>query len=624
MGADPNVFALFNHPSVELLDPFELQRRKLAVANALAAQQIQQQQIATGAIALQNAQRDQAADEAFRAAYGDPRGIRAGVPAPGVPVSNALAAPGAPAGPPASVLPGSPGPGSSAWSPETASPALAAAPDVPPAPAAGTPSAGPGEPSTAPHELPDQEILHLLGASKGYALITARNAAREKQASYEKAAGEVESHDRDYWGSLGYAVKAANYDPGVLRATISQAIADKKQNTPQFQALIGALRSGDGSAVQGLVEQAIAASPEQQKALTERTNAASRTAEVGNQTRKTDQELFTQRMSSAGQILSTTRSKAEWDDALSRIEDPKVKTEFSKIGWSPEAPARARQLGLTSEQQQTAAQAGVTAAEAARHNRVDEGIQSLRASLEKQRLNWEQGGGATVDNPVYMQGVIDGTIQLNPRDKNFAIVSAAAKKQDPTWSSDRYNNRMHYYQSVTSGALGRQLTSINQGLAHLGEYKAASDRVGFIGAAAPGLGKISGDVQALNDATDTTGHELTSMFAQGQGTEGQSHQTQQNLRSWSQDARNKGVNQYANLIGGRVRAVAKQHAAATGEAFPVDRFIDSAAVDFLKSQGVDVYKIADDESKSYLRSAGGGGAAPAPVPGAPGRNRGNF
>jgi hypothetical protein len=618
--ASANVFSLFNHPNVELLDPYELQRRKFAIANALAAQQIQQQQIQTGAIGLEQAQRDQAADAALRAAMGggDPRAVRAGVPAPGVP-APAGAPPPTPA---ASVLPGA-APGSAAWSPGLAAPALA------PPPAGGDAStSGPGEmlasgassPAAAappaPHELSDQEILGLMGA-KGYGLITARNAAREKQAAYQKAAGEVELHDRDYWGSLAYAVQHSGGDPGVLQATLSQAAADGKQNTPQFQAIAGALRSGDGALVQSLISQAIAASPEQQKALFERTNAESRKAEVGNQTRKTDQELFTQKLASTGQLLSTTRSKAEWDDVLGRVDDPKVKAEFAQIPWSPQAPAAARQKGLNPEQQTQAGQAAINAAEAARHNKVDEGLRSVQVGLEKQRLDWERGGGATVDNPLYMQGVVNGTIQINPRDKNFAAISAAAKAQDPTWSSDRYNNRMHYYQSITSGTLGRQLTSLNQGLAHLGEYKAASDRVGMVGAMTPGLGRVSGDVQALNDATDTAGHELTTMFAQGKGGEAETFQTQRNLRSWTQDARNTGVKQYANLIAGRVRAVAKQHAAATGEAFPVDRFIDSAAIDFLKSQGVDVYQIADDESKSYLAKSAGGGGAPAAAAPAP-------
>jgi hypothetical protein len=70
-------------------------------------------------------------------------------------------------------------------------------------------------------------------------------------------------------------------------------------------------------------------------------------------------------------------------------------------------------------------------------------------------------------------------------------------------------------QSVTSGALGRDLTSINQGLAHLGEYKAASDRVGILGAVTPGAGMISGDVRAFMNARDTSGHELTTMFNSG-------------------------------------------------------------------------------------------------------------
>jgi hypothetical protein len=120
--ASANVFSLFNHPNVELLDPYELQRRKLSIANALAAQQIQQQQIQTGAIGLEQAQRDQAADAALRAAMGggDPRAIRAGLPGPGVPAPAAAPPPPTPA----SLLPGA-APGSAAWSPGLAAPALA-------------------------------------------------------------------------------------------------------------------------------------------------------------------------------------------------------------------------------------------------------------------------------------------------------------------------------------------------------------------------------------------------------------------------------------------------------------------------------------------------------------------
>jgi hypothetical protein len=210
-----------------------------------------------------------------------------------------------------------------------------------------------------------------------------------------------------------------------------------------------------------------------------------------------------------------------------------------------------------------------------------------------------------------MAGVVDGTIQINPRDKNFAATEAAAKAIDPTWSADRFNNRKSYMQSVTSGALGRDLTSINQGLAHLGEYKAASDRVGVMGAVTPGAGMVSGDVRAFLNARDTSGHELTTMFNSGSGTQSETHQTQGNLNSWTQDARNTGVNQYAKLIAGRIRAVAKKHVSATGQPFPVDQFIDSSAIDFLKSQGVDVYKLAADESQTWLKSHSGGGAPPA-------------
>src|SRR4051794_16331423 len=107
MAIDAGVYGLFGHPTTELLDPFEQQRRGLAIQNALAAQQIQGQQIAGGALALDQQQRAIAsADQtrnALRAYYTGGGAVPGGSPAPPDPTAPAL--------------PAGPGPGSVAWDP---------------------------------------------------------------------------------------------------------------------------------------------------------------------------------------------------------------------------------------------------------------------------------------------------------------------------------------------------------------------------------------------------------------------------------------------------------------------------------------------------------------------------
>src|SRR3954469_18051985 len=97
MASDAGIYSLANRPTVELLDPFEIQRRRLAIQNALAAPQIQQQQAEQGSMALAAARSEQSTEEAFRAQFALPQAAAA--------PASALAAP-AGAGP----VPGDPFP----------------------------------------------------------------------------------------------------------------------------------------------------------------------------------------------------------------------------------------------------------------------------------------------------------------------------------------------------------------------------------------------------------------------------------------------------------------------------------------------------------------------------------
>lgn len=604
MAIEAGVYGLFGHPTTELLDPFELQRRRLSIQNALAAQQLQGQQIAGGALALDQQQRAIAQQEQTRNAL---RAYYLG----GTPAAAPGADPGAPA-PPAPALPAGPGPGSAAWDPAAAAPAIAAAP---PAPAAAPPPGGAPPAAAAPAALSTEvpSIASLIKA--GVDPI----AAAGVQESFQKAAKETAdiqaARDKsseamnNYGSHMAAALVKSGFNPGVLASQLEHFASMGPQQAQSAQQ----------------IRQLFATDPERGKAFLtslagstkEARDAAAREQEVASTAGKNNEETLDMQIKRGGGLLGSTRDKLSYTTAYNSLPADVRKLYTAPEDWTPATAAEARQRGMTGAEQVTTAQTAASAAEAARHNKVDEGIRALEASLSRQRLDWEKTGGASLDNPVYMQGVVDGTIQINPRDKNFAETEARAKAIDKTWSADRFNNRKAYMQSVTSGQLGRELTSINQGLAHAGEYKAASDRVGVVGAITPGAAMVSGDVRAFLNARDTVGHEFTTMFNQGSGTQSETHQTQQNLNSWTQSARNQGVNEYAKLISGRVRALAKKHTSATGEPFPVDQFIDSSAVDFLKSQGVDVYKVAADESASWLKSHGGGGAPPAAGAAAP-------
>lgn len=602
MAIDAGVYGQFGHPTAELLDPFEMQRRKLAIANALAAQQIQGQQIQTGALDLQERQRAIASAEQTRNAL---RAWATGGAAPG----------GAPPADPAAAVPPGPGPGSVAWDPGAAAPAIAAAPP------AAAPGGMPANTATGAASGPGAAPLSTEVPSIGSLINSGVDpiAAPGVQESFQKAAKETATiqdlRDKsnaamnNYASHMASAAQKSGFNPGVLSAQLDHFASMGPQYAQSAQQ----------------IRQLFATDPERGKAFltslagstAEGRAAASREDEVAASTAKSGEETLDMQIKRGGGLLGSTKDKLSYSTAYNSLPPDVRKLYPSPENWTPATAAEARQRGMSGAEQVTTAQTAASSAETARHNKVEEGIRNLEASLSRQRLDWEKTGGASLDNPVYMQGVVDGTIQINPRDKNFAETEARAKALDPTWSADRFNNRKAYMQSVTSGALGRDLTSINQGLAHLGEYKAASDRVGVMGAVTPGAGMFSGDVRAFLNARDTSGHELTTMFNSGAGTQTETHQTQGNLNSWTQSARNEGVNQYAKLIAGRVRAVAKKHVSATGQPFPVDQFIDSSAIDFLKSQGVDVYKVAADESQSWLKSHDGGGGAPAAAGAAP-------
>ena len=561
MASDAGIFGLANRPTVELIDPFTQRMRALGYRNALAAQDIQGQQIEQGQMALEAARQSQTQDAQFRALYG-------GGAAPGT---------GAPP-----VMP-PPGPAPDA--------ALANAVTGDPAPSGTAPGGAP-----AAHEVSDDQILAIYGP-KGYGLISARQNANKAATEHRELLGKVQKQQTDYWASLAAGLDAVGYEPGAVAGALSQAAAHGYADSPEFQLFLKTAQENPAG-LPVLARQAIAASPDAQKSIAD--------------TAKTGAETAQQQLVNAGGLLGSTRDQRSYTTAYNRLE-PELRQLFtSPAQWTPAASADARQRGMTAEQQ-------TTAAEAAQRDAQTAANENARLGLERERLSFDKSGGGSLQDPNYLAGVVRGEIQINPRDKNYAAISAAAKAIDSSWTSDRFSTAQHYRQSLTSGPESRTLGAINQGVSHIGELEIASQNLGHNPMQyAPGfVGNWSGDVKRYKDSLSTAGAEIASMLAKGQATQHEHDLAIHNLDSGSPSARGEGIDQYAKLIGGRIRQMAKAHAAATGEIFPVERYIDSDAIDTLKKHDVDAFAIAEKEKPTWMKAKNTAIAGVAPANGAP-------
>lgn len=385
--ASAAVFSLANHPSTELLDPYEIQRRRLSIQNALAAQQLQQQQIAGGAIALDQQQRAIAQQEQTRNAL---RAYYLGTAAPGTPAPGGVP-PAAPPPQQASVLPGGPGIGSSAWSPEIASPAMA--PALPPAEPAPVPAPGGAPPAVPPapaqqaapvsQELPTVGSLIQAGVDPIAApgVLESFTKAAKETAEIQAARDKSNEALQNYASHMAAGVLKSGVNPAVLAASL-QHFASMGPQYAQTAQHIASVFQQDPEAGKRLLEQTAVSSKEGR-------DAYSREQEVAATKSKADRENTDADVKQAGAILATVPNKEAWGAVLSRY-SPEVRARFADIPWSQQAPAIAQQRGMSSQEQVTTAETSARDKEAGRHNKAQESIERDKAQTEKSKVVWEQ------------------------------------------------------------------------------------------------------------------------------------------------------------------------------------------------------------------------------------------
>jgi hypothetical protein len=470
MASDAGIYGLANRPTTEALDPFEIARRRLSIQNALAAQQIQQQQIQTGAIGLENAQRDQAAEAAFRAQFMTPA-------APGVPaVPNALA--------PAAMLPAGPGPGSAAWSPAAAS--VLPAPGGMPVNGAPGADSGPGgmlaspAPGAAPGatktpagvtlgDIPDSALYASFG-SKAPGIIKARDEAAAAVATRQQKLGEVREQDQKFWGMLAGGWEHGNYDPRMIPGMLQIAAGHGLTGSPEFQQFAQLAQSGDMEGLKRLASLAI--TPDIRKTISE--SGAAAALATGRKDENTQKNV-----QNAGAFLSTVRDQGAWDKYLGELakEDPAAAAKFADIPWSKNAPAIAQQRALSAEQQVTTAETAKRDKATATYQQGELDARRAELALNRSKTEFDQGA-------IQRAGEALGHGELT-RLKDIASLRGdqrlqiydIAKRVNPNFNLSEVDRQIKNEDYYANGKGADSLRSFNTFLEHGG---AASDAVNQI------------------------------------------------------------------------------------------------------------------------------------------------
>lgn len=363
MASDASIYQLANRPTVDLMNPLDLIARQSAIRNSLASGQLQDLQ-------LEEAKRTQAADAQFRAL------VMGGgqAPAPGA-MMPAAAAPAAPMAAP---------PGPAEMDPTTLQPMPTPPPmagAAPPALPAVPPAAAPQNAPNAAHDLTDNQILGIYG-TKGWDVIAARNTANTAAATRRKLLGEIAVQDTNYWGSLNAGWQATGYDPSAIPAILSQAAAHGLADTPQYQRF--AQVASNPAAARQLAEQAVAASPEQAKLITERITAAANAE-------KDNVDTGIKRVQNAGALLGSTRDQKSYATAYARLK-PEVQEQFTAPDlWTKDTAAEARERGRTADQQATGAETVRRDTDTAAWHRGELAARNAEVSLKRKQVSFDQG-----------------------------------------------------------------------------------------------------------------------------------------------------------------------------------------------------------------------------------------
>lgn len=555
-------FLVGNAPT-PLLNPLEVQAKKLAIQNALAAGGLMQQQLESGDISLQQqrlAARDAAATRAAMLQYYG-GAAPAGGPAPAPAPAMAPAA-GLPMGPDGSPLPTAP-----AFDATTAAaPAVATSPAAAPqgAPAA-APVARPPVPTMADLIQKGVPPTAAAGLVKTFQDVE-KNAADIEQAhaTAAKANGELNGLVQEQVALAAQAVIKSNFNPAVMSMQLAHFSSLGPAYQQMAQQLVTQMRANP-AAVPALFQQLADSGKGNREANATEATAAARTKEVDTAASKQQTAAFISAMGGA-------QNQNDWTRIIAQTNPKIVDSLAVPLTFSPANQAALVRKGESASEQVnsdlTARRDANTAANEKRARDQEQQNINLRAKIYNQQYG-NPLENATPAELATAKMRASGTAPLpSPRTKGYDRAIALAAAIDPSFAQYA-GTRFQTIQDFRTKGDANNLVAITTALGHLDQAQANSKALGT----EPTLGlnwsptqrRYHQDIYNLTD-------EIGRLIKSGVVPEGETNRMIGNLTSVSQSNRDAGLDELKTLMGGKFEGIVQKFKNGAGFALPITMF----------------------------------------------------
>ena len=554
-----------------LLNPLDIQAKKLAVRNALAAGALQDQQIEEGRIALQQRQQAIADEQRTRAAIatyyggGTPAASPTGAPAPvaNPAMGNALAAGtppmGTPVNPPGAPMTAAGAPGTNA-APVQAATAPAAAASAPTMAAPPAPVARPQTPTM-------QDLIRAgVPPETASGLVQTFQKADEGAANIDKLHSDIADAIQEQGASMANGILKSNLNPAVIQYSLQHFAAMGPQYSQMSQQVAQQLQTNPGGARTLFQSLADAGNKQRTAQAAEDTAGAHLLTAQGTAAKDAD-ELTRNKLKDTAAQLGAATNQQEWT-AFRNAAPASIAGKFNPL-FSPQAQAQAKQLGLSAQEQITTAETSKRDAQTAANEATARQQEGQRIGLEAARFHQQFGSALQDASPqdlVRYQKIANGDLPMpTPRSAGYQKTADSVLALDPTYTEARYLTKKNFKE----GQDANNIVSIATVLGHLDSAQNNSKVLGF--SPTHSLNWTAAQVRYNEDAGLLT-DEMGKLVKGGAITVDESHRLLSNVTSARQSVRDAGIDELKDLMGSRFQGIRQKYRNGANQELPVEMF----------------------------------------------------
>ena len=567
MPIDTSIYDQLGRPAVPYVSPMDRQLKQIAIQNALAQGTLNNQAIQGGALTLQQQQMAMQSRAALKS-Y-----LMGGASAPGAPQG-----PDGPA-PAQNVLAAAPP--SLDTDPSMGGAPLPAAP--PPAPGSAAAAPPPAAPPRARPAVPTLADLTHAGVdpSDAAGLIEQFQKIDKGAADIDKVHSDTAGLLQEQIANVADAALKSNMNPAVISGLVDHFSSMGPQYAAMASGLVQKLQ-GMAPADQRAYLTALANQPKTVEANAAALTAKSKAAE--------DQSLIDERKQTAGikavqnlsALLASAPNEKARDSIMAKADPATVAAGNFEAKWSPGIAARDRQIGLTSQEQVTTAEAAKRDAQTAANERAHLSIEQSRLAIEQNKAKGALGSLTANDQAI--AGKL-ATGDFNPallgRMPNKEAIVAGAISLNPNWTPQVYEVKKSFKDGSDSTAIG----GMARVLGHLESYAKNSADLGFSPTAAVGMTDATAAQTRLGRDTSAISEEFGKLVKANALTQGEADRYEHALNSSREGIRSAAVDEITNLMKAQFESKFQKYKTGTGQVLPVDQFFDQHTQGLLQSHG---------------------------------------